>query len=467
MGKYISLANESIAAVGGRENVSNVSHCMTRLRFYIKDMSRVNEEELKQVKGVMGVQFIGNEVQAIIGPTVRDVYKDVINVGNFSAMEAIDEKLDNFDEPKKKKITPKSIFSSLMDVFAGCVTPTIPAFIIYGLIRTLCTLFGPGFLGLMTEESSTYRIMYMAADSVTYFLPFFLAYTASKKFETQTVVSLVMAGVLMSPTFLEMTNSGEALSIFGIPITPVSYATTLLPIIFIVIAQKYVEKLYNKIIPEVLSNVFNPVFTVLTLLPIGLCFLGPIGDWIGQGIIFLMDALYNIAGPLETVVIGGLFIFILAFGVGYAPFLLCMMKSIQTGREYLIFPMQSVYTTAMIGLGLAYLIRCKKEDKAMASSSFIALTISSISEPTVYGICFRNKKILLVEIIAAALGSLWLGLFKVAAFPIGFGTIGFLSFTRFVDGTANGVHGCIGSAIAFCVAFIGTWLVCGKDKKEA
>lgn len=466
MGKYSELAKEAIEAVGGRTNISDVAHCMTRLRFYIKDLSAVNTEALKNVKGVVGVQTVGNEIQAIIGTQVEKVYNDVVEAGGFEKKEVINENLDAPDTKKAKGV--KAIFNEALDILVGSITPCLPAFYTMGFLKMVAMILGPEMLGLISETSNTYQIMTVAYDSVMYFLPFMLAYTASKKLGTQTVVSIMLAGILMSNGLMGIVAAGQPFAVFGIPMKLVNYSNSILPIVFIVYAQKWLEKFFGKILPEALITIFQPLCIILVLLPLGLCVLGPIGSWISELIAGAMGSLYEVAAPVETLIVGGLFAYIIAFGLGYAPFVVAMMQQMQTGKEYWIMPINAVFTYALIGVSLAFLIKCSKKEKAEASTCFFSIGVTGISEPTIYGILLKHKKLMLVTCLGSAIGSCWLGINHCAlvlggGLPLSY--IGFFKFMGFIESKSALINGFIACIAAFLISFIGSLLVYKKEKQ--
>ena len=462
MGKYVELAKQAIEAVGGKENVSNVAHCMTRLRFYTKDVSLVNVEELKKIKGINGVQVLGNEIQAIIGSHVAVVYADVIDVGGFKEMDEINENLDG--EVKAKGI--KGVLDTLLALFAGCITPTIPAFCAMGIIKLVQTLVGPTALNLCAEDSGTYIILGIAFDAITYFLPFFVAYTASRKFRTNTIITMAMAGILLHPDFTALVSSNTSISFLKIPVTLVDYSGSIIPMMLITYAQSWVEKFLNRVIPEVVNSALVPALTVLILLPVGLCVLGPIGQFIGYGLLAGLNWLYSVAGPIETTLVGAMFIFTTAFGIGYPVFIITLMTFLQTGEEYMFLPMNYMFHYSILGISLAYLLKSKSgEKKALATTAFTSQFFGGVSEPGMYGIIFPNKAILAVNCIACGLAGLYLGITKTCINNMGVGT-NMTEFMAFMGGsTTNTINGCIACAIALVAAFAGTFIFY-KEKEE-
>ncbi len=465
MSKYTDMATDILKYVGGSENVADVLHCMTRLRFRLKREELADVDKIKEIPGVLGFQKNVGEYQIIIGPKVDDVYQEVLRIGGLTGHEAIKE---NLDAPaKKEKITAKTIGSKLFELISGCITPIIPAFVVMGLLNTIAAVLGPSILNLLSAESDAYVLLTGMASSVTYFLPFLLAFSASRKLGANTVVSMVMAGILLSPTILGVVESGQSFTVFGIPMTAINYSTSFLPIILIVAVQVYVEKLWNKIIPDVLKAMLVPTLTVLIMTPLGLCVLGPIGQWLGTGLANVIMALSEHAGFLEGALVAGLYPFLVAFGMGGPIFLATFAVYTATGMDYLYFPFMAVYGMCIEGVALAYIIKSKSA--AERQVGIVALTsqaLGAVSEPTIYGILFKSRICLIVEVIASAIGGFYIGLTHTAMInlTVSVPIVGpFIMYSGHT--TANMVNGCIGVALAFVLGFVGTMVFYKGNEK--
>lgn len=452
MAKYTEMAAHLIALVGGKDNVKEVLHCMTRLRFRIKDESLVRVDEIKQVPGVLGFQKNVGEYQIIIGPKVDDVYQEVVKAGGFTAQGAIQE---NQEQPKDK-VTLKSVGSKAFELITGCITPVIPAFVVMGILNTIIALLGPSISGVLAVDSNPYILLSGMASAVTYFLPFFLAYSASRKLGANTIVSLVMAAILLSPTISGIVSAGEAFTVFGIPMTLIDYSTSFLPILLIVAVQVYVEKLFHKLIPDVLKAMLVPTLTVIIMTVLGLCVLGPIGQWLGTGLAAVIMGLSEHAGFLEGALIAGLYPFMVAFGMGGPVFLATFAIYTQTGADYLYFPFMAAYGMCIEGVAIAYIIKSKTaNEKQVGIVALTSQALGAVSEPTIYGILFKNKVCLIITVIASAIGGFYIGLTHTAMInlTVSVPIVGpFLMFSGAT--TANMIHGCIGVVLAFVLAFV-------------
>ncbi|SHO45261.1 PTS transporter subunit EIIC [Anaerocolumna xylanovorans] len=465
MSQYTEMATRLIDLVGGKDNVTEVLHCMTRLRFRLKDEKLLNAEEIKKVEGVLGFQKNVGEYQIIIGAKVDDVYQEVVRIGEFLEKRAIQENLDT--PAVKERVSFKKIGSKLFELISGCITPVIPAFVIMGMLNTIAALLGPSVLNVLSAQSNVYILLTGMASAVTYFLPFLLAYSASRKLGANTIVSLVMAALLMSPVITGAVTAGKSFTVFGIPMMLINYSTTFLPIILIVAVQVYIEKFLNKIIPNVLKAMLVPTLTVLIMAPIGLCALGPIGNWLGTGLASVLMALSEHAGFLEGALVAGLYPFLVAFGMGGPIFLATFTVYTQTGLDYLYFPFMAVYGMCIEGVAIAYIIKSKSANaKQVGIVALTSQALGAVSEPTIYGILFKNKVCLAVTVVSSAIGGFYIGLTHIAMvnLTVSIPVIGpFLMFSG--STTSNMVNGCIGVVAAFILGFVGT-LIFYKGKED-
>ena len=264
------IAKEVLENVGGANNVAHVTHCVTRLRFNLKDDSKADIDKIKKIKGVMGQVNKGGQFQVIIGNDVSDVYKELLKLGNFKSS-------NNQEEEKGAK---KGIITSVFDTIAGIFTPIIPAIAGCGMLKAFLGLFVA--LGLISTETQTYYIFSFISDAAFFFMPLLLAYTAGIKFKTSPFLAMVIGGVLLHPSFSALVSAGEPVSFLGLPVRLVNYSSSVIPIILIVWLMSYVEKLANKFIPKVLRLVFVPLIVITVTAPIGLIVIGPLGTVIGD-----------------------------------------------------------------------------------------------------------------------------------------------------------------------------------------
>ena len=339
MNKYNEIATGVLTNVGGKDNVSNLYHCMTRLRFVLKDKTAAAEDAIKAVKGVLGINWDkSGELQVIIGPDVDNVYKQLLDLTGLKETEKIDE---NLDEVKDHSL--KGILNEIVGAFSACMNPLVPMFVLVGTFNVIAALIGPSFFKLVAEDSALYTNFYNVGQAIIYFLPVLIAVPAARHFKTNQYISLVLACLLVYPSFIELISSGTY-TVFGIPATSATYTSSVLPIMLTVFVQKYVEKLADRISPTSMKVILFPFLTVLIMLPLMFCVLGPLGTLIGTLLANAIIGLRTAAGPIETALVTALIPFMTAFGIGRPIFFICMSMLFANGVEYAYMPIAMVLT---------------------------------------------------------------------------------------------------------------------------
>ena len=453
MSKYEEIASNVVACIGGKDNIVDAYHCMTRLRFHLKDKSGMDEPALRAVPGVMGVTWpASGELQVIIGTEVDDVYKALVAQTGIQEKNKIDENLDAASE--KQKFSIKGVMNSIMNAFSGCMNPLVPIFVLVGVFNVVAALIGPSFLKLVTEESDLYTNFYNVGQAVVYFLPVFLAIPAARYFKCNQYLSLVLACLLVYPDFISAVETG-AYTMYGIPATSATYTSSVLPIILTVWVQSYVEKLANRISPKSLKVIMFPFLTVAIMLPLTFCVLGPAGTLLGTGLANAIVWLNTVAGPAETAIVSAVMPFLTAFGIGRPIFFVTMAMLFANGVEYAYMPLAICLSNFVaMGVALGFALKLKGERRQLGMTSFIACCLGGVSEPTWFGIFLPNKKTILPAVIGGAVGGLYVGIMKVGYYQ--FGPSNFLSVLGFVssDVPSNLLHGCIAAAISFVVTLV-------------
>lgn len=463
MDKNQKVAAQLLELVGGKENVSDVFHCMTRLRFNLKDAALANLEEIKKVNGVLGVQVVSGEVQVIVGAGVESVYNEILSLTGLTGAAAIQENLDPDIAPKVKGI--KGFFVNLFNVFSACFSPLVPLFVAVGIFNTVAVLIGPQFFKLVAEDSDIYRNFYFVAQAILYFLPILVAYTAARRFKCNPLITIALAGILLYPKFLELVQTNAAYTVYGIPVAMIDYSGSIIPIMLIAWIQSYVEKLLNRYIPEIIKVIVIPCGTILVMLPLALCVLGPAGNFIGIGLGKLLYGLYAVAGPVATLLYGAIAVIGVALGFTRPIFFIAMTALFANGVEYAIMPISMVIMNwVVMGTILGYVVKTKSaKDRQFGITCFASNFLGGVSEPSIFGIIFNNRKLLIPAVIAGAASGLYSGITKVGYYA--FGPSNFLGVIGFLGGEpANFVNGCISSAIAFVGAFLVTLFVYREKK---
>ncbi len=445
MAKYEQLCQDILVHVGGKENISFVTHCMTRLRMNLKDQGKVDQEKIKKVKGMLGCQFSGGQFQVIIGQHVDEVYNDFIEITGLQAQNKIDEQLDK----TKEKFFWKEFPNKLIDAVSGCVTPILPIITATGIIKLIVALLGESMLNILPATSDFMVLLTFVGNAGFYFFPVFVAWAASKKFNTSTPLALFLGAILIYPTLIEMVTNGTQFSVYGIPMILVNYSSQFLPSILIVWVMSYVYKSFDKVSPKSLKIILVPTCTMLVMLPLALCIVGPLANLLGQGLAAFFTGLYSLVGPLAIGLIGASWYFLVATGMHQALIALATTMIANMGADSIILVGSKSGSYVLMGLAVAYLIRCRKEDKAMASANAVTLLVGGISEPTIFSMLLRYKTAMIIQIIAGFVGGVINGIFHVSIY--------FFGATNILTGLAFGkdlVLGMIGCSISFIVALV-------------
>ena len=398
---YNELSQSILTQVGGKENFSRAYHCMTRLRLDIKDKGLVNEEELNKISGIAGHQWNGNQLQIIIGQHVDDVYTDFCKVAGIDLERKIEENLDK----KNKKFSIELLFQTI----SGILLPVIPALAGAGMIKGISTIL-TSYLGV--DSASTFiMVMNMAGDCAFYFLPFLVAWSASKRFETNTALAISLAGVLLYPTMTAGNLAGaETLSLFGLPIPFPRYFGSTIPIILTVWVLSYVYKWINNIIPKSLRIVFVPTLVLLIMTPLTLIAIGPLAMYISQLLVYIFNFLYSLSPIISGAIIGGTRLLVVMTGMHLSLSTIAIGNIAEMGYDWLL-PMNTMGTLALFGACLGVWIKSKNSENKQIGASTAISSFIGITEPGIYGVFLKFKNAMIATIIGGAVGGAIVGAF--------------------------------------------------------
>lgn len=461
--KHETLARQVIELVGGAENISMVTHCVTRLRFILKDQSIAKKEEIKKLEGVMGCQISGGQFQVIIGPAVNRVYDEVcLQAGVSDEMHGVDDSVP----AQKGKKTVKSVFGSIITNLTSCVLPVLPIFVCSGMLKMLLTIFGPGMLNVMGANDGVFTVLSFASDAGFYFLPIAIGYTSAKQFRANPFIGMFMGMILVSPAFVELVNKQASLDIFGIPVTGVSYASSVVPIILITFIMSYVERFFTRYIPDMLQLMLVPLCTVIVMLPLALCALGPLGFILGTYLSTFFLGIHDVLGPIGIGVIAALFQPLVLTGMHHALNMTSIANMMSVGYDSVVFIAAAAAGFSVIGTVLAFALKAKKKkNKSIGFSSFISQTLGGVVEPSLYGIMLPFKRPFAAQAIGAFVGAVYLGITNVHMFTLTGSNV--LIMLGFVGGsTTNLINAIIGCTIAAVVGFVVMWII-GFNEEEA
>lgn len=461
MKKYESLAKEIIENIGGAKNINSLGHCITRLRFQLKDESKANDDVLKKMDGVVTVMKSAGQYQVVIGNHVPAVYELVCELAGISA-----------DEQKGE--APKGVFNKLIDIIGGCFQPILGVMCAAGMLKGVNALFV--FLGWYIETDGLYIMFNAIGDSVFFFMPVILGMTSAKKFKLNPMVGLVIGAAMCYPTIQQsalaalheplgtIMGMDYSTTILGIPFIAGSYTSSVIPVIMVTAFAAQIQKLAKKVVPELLQNFFVPFMVLLISLPIGFMLIGPIVNYLtlilGNG----FSALYDFNPLLLAVTVGFFWQVLVIFGLHWSLIPLAMANLGVMGYDTILVGMfGATFAQTAVVIAMYFKLKDKKlKDLCIpaAISGFCGVT-----EPAIYGLTLPKKTPFIFSMIGAASGAIVMGLAGVKGFTMGgLGIFGVVNYIDTVSKDASGMYAafiCI--AVSAIVGFALTFFF-WKDK---
>ncbi|NOW04459.1 beta-glucoside-specific PTS transporter subunit IIABC [Clostridium beijerinckii] len=449
---YSIVAKEIIEKIGGVNNVSSVIHCMTRLRFTLKDESIVNDDQVKKIKGVMGVMKKGGQYQIIIGNEVSKCYKEVLKLGNFS------DSANNTEGSNEKQ----NIITKVLDVVSGSMSATMPAIIGAGMVKVLVVLLTT--IGLLSNTSQTYTILSALGDATFYFLPMILVISTSKKFNINPYTFAAVIGVMVYPDFVKLLGAGSPVSFLGLPVTTASYGYSVIPVILMAWVMKYIEEIVDKITPAVTKNFLKPMLILLIAMPIAIIVIGPLGFLVGKGLSTVMYTIQDKANWIALPLMAAFMPLIVMTGMHWAFVPMALTALANPGYETLLLVAMLPSNLAQGASALAVSLKSKNKDlKQVASASSISALLAGVTEPAMYGVTIKYKKPLIASMIASGIAGLYAGIVALKVYV--FATPALISIVQFIDpnGSSNFINALITAAIAIVGSFALTWIIGFND----
>lgn len=459
MSKYENLAKEILENVGGKENINSLTHCVTRLRFRLKDESKANDEALKNNPGVVTVMKSAGQYQVVIGNHVPLVYADVCELAGISnGTQQVEEE------------APQGLFNKLIDIISGCFQPILGPLCAAGIIKGLNALL-VFILGSSFNNSGTYMILNAIGDSIFNFLPIILGYTAAKKFNVNVIVGMIIGATLCYPTIQTDTLSAAGKAIgtlpfigsyytkfIGIPFVSGNYTSTVVPVICIVALAAQIQKIAKKFVPEMLQNFFVPFFVLIISLPIGLLVIGPVVSLLTTVLSNMFAGLYAFSPIVTAFVIGALWQCLVIFGLHWALIPMAMVNIGNLGYDT-ILPGMLGTTFAATGVLAAMYLKLKDENKKALAIPGVISAFCGVTEPAIYGFLLPEKTPFVFSCIGGAVGGAIMGTVAVKQYVIG--GLGIFSVVNFISpkGNATGmIISLIAGAVSLVVGFVLTMI---------
>ncbi|HJF23342.1 MAG TPA: beta-glucoside-specific PTS transporter subunit IIABC [Mammaliicoccus lentus] len=467
--KYEALAKDIVKKVGGKENIISLTHCITRLRFQLKDTGKADTEYLKNKDGIVTVMESGGQYQVVIGNHVPDVYEAVRKEANLG---------DGSSSSEGNKDT--SLFNRFIDLISGIFQPILGVLAAAGMIKGFATLFMT--LGWVKEESGTYQIMFAIGDALFYFFPIFLGFTAAKKFGGNQFIGMALGAALVYPTLVDAMAAGNesatmlfsgtffesetAMTFLGIPVISMTYTTSVIPIVFAAFFASKLEKYLKKIIPDVVKTFLVPFFTLLIIVPLTFIVIGPISTWganlIGAGVL----GVYGFSPLVAGLLLGAFWQVFVIFGLHWGLVAIAI-NNISTSGYDVIIPIIFAASFAQTGIVLGMFFRTKNQQlKSLSIPAFIS-GLFGVTEPAIYGITLPRKKPFIYSCIVAGITGGMLGFAGTKMYFMG--GLGVFGYTTFIG--ENGLDSpfwmsLIATAVALVLGLIVGYLT-HSDKNEA
>lgn len=446
---YDQLAKEIVSLIGGEDNIVNLTHCVTRLRFKLKDETKTDENSLSKLKGIISIVKGNGQFQVVVGNAVEDIFNAIQRQYSIGEAEVKEEKKSG------------TLFTRALNMMSAILNPIVIALAGAGMIKALLVILTTT-LGILDTSGGTYKILAAAGNSVFYFLPLFLAYSSAKAFKCNPYIALAIVATLMEPNFTKlMSKPGDITSFLGIPVVLIGYSGSLVPAIVSILIYSKLEKILKKFIPKNIELFALSFVALLIMVPLTVIVIGPIGVYLADQVGNLVNFLSVKNGLLTGAVIGAGWTFLVMLGVqwGVVPI---MINNISTYGYDVIRPMIAAATFASAGAAFGVFLKAKnKENKAYALSATIPALLGGITEPIVYGISLKYRKPFIAQVIGGAIAGGFMGMMHTKAIVYVFPAL--TTLPAFLGETF--IYYVIGITLAFVITAVITYFL-GIDEKD-
>ena len=458
MNKYNGLAHIILTNVGGKNNIVSITHCITRIRFRLKDESKANTDILESTDGIAKVIKSGGQYQVVIGTHVADVYDAVVEVGKLS------QKTENSQDGESQAAEKTGLFNGFISIVTSVFTPIIGVLCAAGMLKGFSA--AAVALGLLSKSDGAYLFWYNAGDALFYFLPVVIGWTAARKFKLSELTG-IMIGLIMCLPALTSLGSRDVmgtifgleykLTFFGIPVVlPAndSYTQTVIPVIAAVYVASKIEAWFKKRLPAVVKSFLVPFFTLAIIIPALFVVIGPITSGLSNILASVTLSIYNVAPWLEGLVLGCIHQALVMMGLHWAYSPLRYNNFATLGYDTLITPNFPAAWTQGAAAMAVYLKTKDKKTKGICVSSFISV-LFGVSEPAIYSINLPRKIPFFCASAAAGISGALIGLMQIRIFS---GGVGIFALANFIDPETGDMSGVLKMAICIVVGMICSFL---------
>ena len=445
MAKYTELAQDILAHVGGKENVSSVKHCVTRLRFHLKDESKADTDYLQKRDGVVTVVKAGGQYQVVIGNHVPDVYDEVLKVGGLADGGSLD--IDEGDEKKG------SLFDRFIDVISSLFQPFLGPLAAAGILKGITALLAATG---MEATNGIYVVMNTLGDGLFQYLPMILAVTAAKKFKMNTYTALAIAGAMVYPGLAE--SVAEASKVFGLTLSlPAGgYFNSVLPIILAIFVASKIEQFMRKVTPDVVKMFVVPFVTILITVPLTFFVVGPVANTASSWIGIAFQAVYDFSPIIYGFALGALWQVLVMFGLHWGLVPLAIMDMAQNGSS-IILTAAVLPCFTQTGVLAAIWLKTKEPKVKQGAMPALISSIFGVTEPAIYGYTLPMKTPFIVSCLVSGFVGIYLSIFNVTGYAMG--GMGIFLYPAYIDPATGSFHSVIHLAIGTVIAIVASFII--------
>lgn len=468
MGKYEQLAKDIIREVGGAENIQAVTHCITRLRFTLKDEAKANEETLKGMKDVVTIVHAGGQFQVVIGNKVNLVYADVTEVLGITDGKAVEE-----EAPAQKK----GPMAAVIDIISSCFAPILGPMVACGLMKGINALL-VFLLGTTYSASGTYLVLNAIGDTMFYFMPVMLGYSCSKKFHVNPVVGMLIGAAMCMPALQSASLSAKEvlgtagvlgnyyIKFLGIPMIATTYTGSVIPVVVVCAFAGLIQKYAKKIVPELVQSFMVPFLVMVISIPVGLLAIGPVIQLLTNLLSNGFTTLFNFSPLLTGIVLGFFWQVLIIFGLHWSAVPIAMINIAAVGYDTLLMVTHPT-VFAQFGALLAMFFKMKDQNKKIQTVPAMISAVFGVTEPSIYGFTLPAKTPFIASLVGGAVGNCLMCVLGARRYIMGAG--GIVGLVNYIapDGSMGGVVAAVIAMVAAIAVSFGLTFFLWKDQTKA
>lgn len=449
--KYQAMIQQILQAIGGEDNIQSVVHCATRLRFVLKDENKADDQKAESISGILQVVKKGGQYQLVIGNNVDEVYNELISMIKLKPAEG-------------NKQTGGHLFDKIIGAITGSIAPAIPLLAGAGMGKVLLLILT--ITNVLSDKSQTYQLLNLIFDTGYYFIPAYVGFSAAKIFNTDSMLGAFIGLVTVNPNWVQIVTANKPFKFFGIQVPLIQYSSTLITAILSVWIMSYIYQWVKKITPGMIKVFMEPMLTMLITAPLVFLIIGPLSNWISQGIAFISMWLFHHAGFIAIPILAAAYPWLVSVGIHKALSPISIQLVAEQGFDPIIRVVALCSNISQASAALAVGLKSKDQKlKSLALSSSATAFLGGITEPALFGVNLKLKKPMYGAMIGGAVAGLVASFLKLKAYI--YVTPAILSLPMWVSKTENFViQAIIVMIVATIVTFIATWLIGFDDPAD-